>query len=238
MAKLKVYVKNNQTEVKVPVGIRLLIRRCCQAVLTTENFGKDAEVSVSFVSNNEIKNLNKIYRNKDSVTDVLSFPLTSEDGTVEVNPETGAVQLGDVVISLETAVKQAQNYGHSLEREVGFLTVHSMLHLLGYDHETSQLDQRIMREKEKPLSELAGLLVPFPQTLINVRVERRLPFEERPIIGETVSKIEAALAGRGRVLLRYSGTESLCRVMVEGENPVKVKAYAEELAQVVERELR
>ena len=157
MPKLKVYVKNNQTEVKVPVGIRLLIRRCCQAVLTTEKFEKDAEVSVSFVSNNEIKNLNKIYRDKDSVTDVLSFPLTSEDGTVEINPETGAVQLGDVVISLETAVKQAQNYGHSLEREVGFLTVHSMLHLLGYDHETSQLDQRIMREKEESVLEKLGI---------------------------------------------------------------------------------
>ena len=157
MAKLKVYVKNNQTEVKVPVGIRLLIRRCCQAVLATENFGKDAEVSVSFVSNEEIRNLNKIYRNKDNVTDVLSFPLTSEDGTEEINPETGAVQLGDVVISLETAVKQAHNYGHSLEREVGFLTVHSMLHLLGYDHETSQLDQRIMREKEESVLEKLGI---------------------------------------------------------------------------------
>jgi len=157
MPKLKVYVKNNQTEVKVPVGIRLLIRRCCQAVLTTEKFGRDAEVSVSFVSNNEIKNLNKIYRNKDSVTDVLSFSLTSEDGTVELNPETGAVQLGDVVISLETAVKQAQNFGHSLEREIGFLTVHSMLHLLGYDHETSQLDQRIMREKEESVLEKLGI---------------------------------------------------------------------------------
>ena len=157
MAKLKVYVKNNQTEVKVPVGIRLLIRRCCQAVLATENFGKDAEVSVSFVSNEEIRNLNKIYRNKDSVTDVLSFPLTSEDGTEEINPETSAVQLGDVVISLETAVKQAHNYGHSLEREVGFLTVHSMLHLLGYDHETSQLDQRIMREKEESVLEKLGI---------------------------------------------------------------------------------
>ena len=157
MPKLKVYVKNNQTEVKVPVGIRLLIRRCCQAVLTTENVGKDAEVSVSFVSNNEIKNLNKIYRNKDSVTDVLSFPLTGDDGAVEITPETGAVQLGDVVISLETAVKQAQNFGHSLEREVGFLTVHSMLHLLGYDHETSQLDQRIMREKEESVLEKLGI---------------------------------------------------------------------------------
>ena len=157
MAKLKVYVKNNQTEVKVPVGIRLLIRRCCQAVLATENFGRDAEVSVSFVSNNEIKNLNKIYRDKDSVTDVLSFPLTSADGTVELNPDTGAVMLGDVVISLETAVKQAQNYGHSLEREGGFLTVHSMLHLLGYDHETSLLDQRIMREKEESVLEKLGI---------------------------------------------------------------------------------
>ncbi len=157
MAKLKVYVKNNQVEEKIPVGIRLLIRRCCQAVLTTEKFGKDAEVSVSFVSNNEIKNLNKIYRNKDSVTDVLSFPLTGDDGSVEVNPDTGAVQLGDVVISLETAVKQAQSYGHSLEREIGFLTVHSMLHLLGYDHETSQLDQRIMREKEEAVLEKLGI---------------------------------------------------------------------------------
>ncbi|MCI6561495.1 MAG: rRNA maturation RNase YbeY [Oscillospiraceae bacterium] len=157
MPKLKVYVKNNQSEVKVPVGIRLLIRRCCQAVLTTESFGKDAEVSVSFVSNIEIKNLNKIYRNKDSVTDVLSFPLTGSDGSVEINQETGAVLLGDIVISLETAVKQASNYGHSLEREIGFLTVHSMLHLLGYDHETSQLDQRIMREKEESVLEKLGI---------------------------------------------------------------------------------
>jgi rRNA maturation RNase YbeY len=75
----------------------------------------------------------------------------------EINPETNAVQLGDVVISLETAVKQAQNYGHSLEREIGFLTVHSMLHLLGYDHETSQLDQRIMREKEESVLEKLGI---------------------------------------------------------------------------------
>ena len=80
MSKLKVYVKNNQNIVKIPVGIRLLIRRCCQAVLATENFEKDAEVSVSFVTNKEIRNLNKVYRNKDTETDVLSFPLTDDDG--------------------------------------------------------------------------------------------------------------------------------------------------------------
>jgi probable rRNA maturation factor len=157
MAKLKVYVKNNQNVVKIPVGIRLLIRRCCSAVLTTENFNRDAEVSVSFVSNNEIKKLNKTYRDKDSETDVLSFPLTGEDGAEEYNTETGAVLLGDIVISLEMAVKQAAVYGHSLEREVGFLTVHSMLHLLGYDHETTPLDERIMREKEEAVLDKLGI---------------------------------------------------------------------------------
>ncbi len=156
MSKLKVYVKNDQTEVKVPVGIRLLIRRCCQAVLTTEGFEHNAEVSVSFISNKEIRNLNKVYRNKDKETDVLSFPLMT-DGKPEEIDENDFVMLGDVVISLETAVKQAAMYGHSLEREVGFLTVHSMLHLLGYDHEKSPLEERMMREKEEAVLEKLGI---------------------------------------------------------------------------------
>ncbi len=155
--KLKVYVKNNQVNVKIPSGIRLLIRRCCHAVLVSEGFTQNAEVSVSFVSNSEIRSLNKVYRNKDSVTDVLSFPLTDSDGTMETNSETGFVLLGDIVISIETAVKQANIYGHSLDREIGFLTVHSMLHLLGYDHETSKLDERIMREKEEAVLEKLGI---------------------------------------------------------------------------------
>ena len=130
MPKVKVYVRNNQKDVKVPTGIRLLIRKCCQAVLKSEGFDKDAEVSVSFVSNDDIKSLNKMYRDKDRVTDVLSFPL-SDDGRYDINNETGMCLLGDVVISLQTAMSQAEMYGHSLEREIGFLTVHSMLHLLG-----------------------------------------------------------------------------------------------------------
>ena len=155
MAKLKVYIKDDQHQVKIPVGVRLLIRRCCQAVLTTENFGHDAEVSVSFVDNKEIRKLNSIYRQKDSETDVLSFPLCEGD-RLETNPETGFVVLGDIVISMEMAVKQAKMYGHVLEREIAFLTVHSMLHLLGYDHETSPLDQRKMREKEEFVLEKLG----------------------------------------------------------------------------------
>ena len=96
---------------------------------------------------------------------------------------------------------------------------------------------RIMRERERPLSEIGGLLTLFPQKLVNVRVEHKLPFEERPAIGDTVRKIEAALGERGRVLLRYSGTESLCRIMVEAEDETHVSQYADELAAVVRREL-
>jgi probable rRNA maturation factor len=155
--RIKVIITNNQKTVRVPTGVRMLIRRCCNAVLIGEDFKGSAEISVTIVDNDEIHELNLKHRNIDRPTDVLSFPLTSEDGKTEINPDTNAVQLGDVVISLETAVKQAQNYGHSLEREIGFLTVHSMLHLLGYDHETSQLDQRIMREKEESVLEKLGI---------------------------------------------------------------------------------
>lgn len=155
MAKLKVYIKDTQHEVKIPVGIRLLIRRCCQAVLSTEGFRHDTEVSVSFVNNEEIHKLNLQYRNKDMETDVLSFPLCEGDH-LEINTENGFVLLGDIVISMEMAVKQAKMYGHVLEREVAFLTVHSMLHLLGYNHEKSSLEQRQMREKEESVLEKLG----------------------------------------------------------------------------------
>lgn len=149
-------IRNNQKKIKLPVGLRLLVRKCCQAVLVSENFDKSAEVSVSFVDNNEIRRLNRLYRDKDKPTDVLSFPL-GENGVYDVNNETGALLLGDVVISIETAIKQAKMYNHPLEREVGFLTVHSMLHLLGYDHETSPLEAERMHEKEEMVLERLGV---------------------------------------------------------------------------------
>lgn len=150
MGKVKVYITNDQTQTKIPVGIRMLIRRCCHAVGEYEGFEKDFEVSVTFVDDKRIHELNLEHRGMDRPTDVLSFPL-GEDGVYDINHETGACLLGDIVISMETAQKQAQVYGHSLEREVGFLTVHSMLHLLGYDHEESSLQERIMREKEEAI---------------------------------------------------------------------------------------
>ena len=156
MDKLKVQISNRQKDVKIPSGIRLLIRRCCPAVLDAENFEGSAEVSVSFINNQEIKELNAQYRGKDIETDVLSFPL-GENGNYDVNHETGAKMLGDIVISVEKAVSQAELYGHTLQREIGFLTVHSMLHLLGYDHETSGLEAVRMREKEEAVLLQLGL---------------------------------------------------------------------------------
>lgn len=148
MNKVKVSISNNQKKVKVPTGIRLLIRKCCAAVLKEEEFFDNAEVSVSFVDDEQIRELNAQFRNIARSTDVLSFPL-GENGEYDYNNETDAYLLGDVVISMETAMKQAEVYGHTLEREVGFLTVHSMLHLLGYDHVNDTLGEKIMREKEE-----------------------------------------------------------------------------------------
>lgn len=156
MDKLKVMISNKQNEVKIPTGIRLLIRRCCHAVLDNENFEGSAEVSVSFVSNAEIRRLNAQYRQKDVETDVLSFPL-GENGQYDINEERGTKMLGDIVISMEKAVEQARMYGHSLQREVGFLTVHSMLHLLGYDHEEGGLQSVQMREKEELILTRLGI---------------------------------------------------------------------------------
>lgn len=156
MDKVKVIITNNQKKVKIPTGIRLLIRRCCNAVLIMEEFEGSAEISVKFVDDDEIQELNKKYRNVDSSTDVLSFPL-GENGVYDINHDTGAKMLGDIVISMEHAIMQARRYGHSLQREVAFLTVHSLLHLLGYDHVEGGIKAVRMREKEETVLTQLGL---------------------------------------------------------------------------------
>lgn len=154
--KVKVIISNDQNTVKVPSGVRLLIRRCCHAVLLLEGFSNPAEISVRFVDNEQIKELNAQYRNIDKETDVLSFPL-GENGEYDINPETNACLLGDIVISVQKAMEQAQEYNHSLDREIAFLTVHSMLHLLGYDHVNGGLEAVRMREKEETVLTQLGL---------------------------------------------------------------------------------
>ena len=156
MEKIRVIIDNKQKNVKIPTGLRMLIRRCCNAVLRMEKFEGPAEISVTFVNNEQIHELNRQYRGKDMPTDVLSFPM-GENGVYDVNHDTGAKILGDIVISMEKAVEQAKRYDHSLEREVGYLTAHSMLHLLGYDHETSGLERVRMREKEEHVMTQLGL---------------------------------------------------------------------------------
>lgn len=154
--KIKVIITNDQKEVKIPTGVRMLIRRCCNAVLVNEHFEGSAEISVRFVDDEIIHELNREYRNVDRSTDVLSFPL-GENGVYDINHDTGAKILGDIVISMQHAVMQADLYGHSLQREIAFLTVHSMLHLLGYDHEAEGLERVRMREKEEAVLTQLGL---------------------------------------------------------------------------------
>ena len=136
----KVLITNSQKAIKVPSGLRILIRRACNAVLEYEHFDDPAEISVTFVDNAAIAELNNQYRNKPMPTDVLSFPL-GENGVYDVDENNGCKMLGDIVISMERAQEQATLYGHPLQREVAFLTVHSMLHLLGYDHENGGLEE-------------------------------------------------------------------------------------------------
>ena len=156
LARAKVYIANRQKKTKIPTGARLLIKRCCNAVLAYEKVEFPAEISVSFTDDEGIRQLNGSYRNKDSATDVLSFPL-GENGEYDIDEDNGCKLLGDIVISMERAMEQAELYGHSLQREVAYLTVHSMLHLLGYDHEAGGLEAVRMREKEEAVLIQLGL---------------------------------------------------------------------------------
>ena len=156
MSKVKVIISNEQTDFRIPTGVRMLVRRCCTAVLVQENFTDPAEISVTFVDDDQIHALNKEYRNIDRSTDVLSFPL-GENGVYDINIDSGAKLLGDIVISIPHALDQADRYGHSLQREIGFLTVHSMLHLLGYDHVNGGIESVRMREKEEAVLTQMGL---------------------------------------------------------------------------------
>lgn len=133
------------------------IKKCCAAALDEEEIDERAEVSLTVVDNEEIRELNNEFRGKDSVTDVLSFPM-SEHGEFDVNPETDRIMLGDIVISAERARQQAEEYGHSFEREMCFLATHSMFHLLGYDHEVSEEEENIMFQKQSKVLDRLGII--------------------------------------------------------------------------------
>lgn len=156
LKKLRVDIENQQKAFKIPTGLRMLIRRCCHAVLELEKVDGSVQVDVTLVDNDRIHQVNLEQRGIDAPTDVLSFPL-GEDGVYDRHPETGEILLGNIMISLERAAQQAEDYGHSFNREVGYLTVHSMLHLLGYDHVQGGMEAVRMREKEETVMKQVGL---------------------------------------------------------------------------------
>ena len=135
------------------------MEKALSIILGKEGIDKEgAEVSVSFVTADEIKSLNREYRGVDSVTDVLSFPqFDSVDDLIDMQEETGVAELGDVVICMERALSQAEEFGHPLKREVIYLFVHSILHLLGYDHMEEE-DKKEMRAREEEVMDELGIV--------------------------------------------------------------------------------
>ena len=134
--------------------LEALLARVADCAVAQEGIAKGA-MSIRIVSPEVIREINRETRRIDSVTDVLSFPM-GENGKYDTDPATGAKVLGDIVISMEKAVEQAEMYGHGFQREVAYLTAHSMLHLLGYDH-IEPLERVRMREKEEMVMNMLGL---------------------------------------------------------------------------------
>ena len=152
-AKADVFTRNEQKVEAVTPSLRALVRRAIKAALEYEKVGFAPEVSVTFTDNAGIHELNKKFREIDRPTDVLSFPLFDFDGEYEEPPVDEMMNmLGDIVISLEKAEEQANEFGHSVKREVGYLTIHSMLHLLGYDHLDEGPMKAQMRNREETIA--------------------------------------------------------------------------------------
>ncbi|MET3699281.1 probable rRNA maturation factor [Bacillus oleivorans] len=130
-----------------------LIRDLITIGLKKEQVEEDCEISITFVSNDKIQEINREYRGKDKPTDVISFALEEgdEEEIIMGAPETRV--LGDIIISIEKTKEQAEEYGHSFERELGFLAVHGLLHLLGYDHGTEQEEKEMFSKQESILEE-------------------------------------------------------------------------------------
>lgn len=145
-------------KIKADTATKNLIRKAVRATLRSEKFPDDAEVSVTLTDNREIHLLNREYRGVDRPTDVLSFPMAEDDDNIgDFDMDKGAVLLGDIVISVEKIQEQAKEYMHSFERELAYLTIHSTLHLLGYDHVTGEQDEKEMTEKQDKIIESIGL---------------------------------------------------------------------------------
>ncbi len=156
---LMIYFATATDDYKISYKLKMLVRAAALATLCYEGYGQKCEISVTFTDNNGIRAVNREYRNIDKETDVLSFPLNDFEGGDEPPLDEPEISLGDIIISLERAEEQAKEFGHSFEREVAFLCVHSMLHLLGYDHERSEEEDIDMRRRQREILDIMGLSV-------------------------------------------------------------------------------
>lgn len=149
--KLRIYFSADNEYTLNVYHVKRIVREAIRATLYYERFDADTELSVTFCTNESIRKLNLAHREKDAATDVLSFPMYTREEIAEVIPEEDdPVMLGDIVLSLERAREQADELGHGFLREVAFLTIHSTLHLLGYDHELSpeEEEKQCARQRE------------------------------------------------------------------------------------------
>lgn len=147
---MEIILDDRQDKIKVDEDLIEKIKDIIVECLDYEGYDDEYEVSLSFVDNKEIHQLNKEFRGVDRATDVLSFPLLTDDFDIEIEEES----LGDIVISLERALEQSVEYNHSFEREVCFLVCHSMFHLLGYDHDTDENTKEMRAKEEHILNKL------------------------------------------------------------------------------------
>ena len=159
MKKTMIYFNNSQDAYVVTYALKMLVRRAVVASLEYEGYANAAEVSVTLTDNEGIRALNREFRGLDKPTDVLSFPLVEYEECDAPAYDEDTTMLGDIVISLEKADEQAEEFGHSFEREVAFLTAHSMLHLLGYDHERGEEEDADMRRRQREIMTILGLEV-------------------------------------------------------------------------------
>lgn len=160
MDKHKITFYNSQRKVKIEKDVKHAIEESVAAVLEDRGFPFNAMIEVTFVSNDRIRRYNKKYRQIDAPTDVLSFPMCDfddEGNIVGLSLDEDGLFLGDIVISAQRAMEQAQEYGHSFLREITYLAVHSALHLLGYDHEDEK-KRKIMRKKEEEILKNKGFV--------------------------------------------------------------------------------
>ena len=147
---MEIILDDRQDKIKISKELLNKINDIIVECLHYEGYDDNYEVSLSFVDNEEIHQLNRDFRGVDRATDVLSFPLLTDDFDIEIEEES----LGDIVISLERALEQSIEYNHSFDREVCFLVCHSMFHLLGYDHDTEDNTKEMRKKEEDVLNKL------------------------------------------------------------------------------------